>query len=282
MYNEINQKCWCPQSAIDLLAHVICHGGKASAATLGQNGDVRALSASGLLREAGVISSVVCTDCENAHAAEVIFDRDAYGHYCPDAGFVKLERADIVALEPDLPALVELLAEAFTCTRRKATPVYCNTWRIGAKKTDHGSITLYFHPRLRDADDARELSDALSREVASAWQIVVTACGQLSVSGAATLELAELVTLSPSGKLLVPAVDLHAVLGVPASAKTGAPNRFREKCMTLIRSRLMRGQALTGRNAEAKAILLLLQADLGEGAPSLATVRNYVSEARSG
>ena len=269
-------------SAVDFLAKVICHGGKACAATLGRDRDVRALMEYGLLREAGVVSSVVCTDCENAHAAEVIFQEDAYGHFCPDLGFVKLERADIVAVEPDLPALIRLLADAFACTRRKATPVYCNTWRIGAKESDHGYITLYFHPRLLDAEDARELADALSREVASAWQIVVTACGQLPVSGAATLELAELVTLSSSGKSLDPAVDLHAVVGVPASAKTGAPNRFREKCMTLINSRLRTGQAMSGRNEEAKAVHALLTADLGSDAPSLPTVKAYLTKARSG
>lgn len=269
-------------SAVDLLGDVICRIGKVGVAALGQKRDVRALLASGLLREAGVVSSVVCMECENAHAAEVIFEEGEYGHFCPDSGFVKLERLDIVAVEADLPTLIERLAEAFACTRRKATPVHGNTWRIGAVKTDHGDITLYFRPQLRDAEDARELSDALSREITSAWRIVVSACGQLPVSGAATLALVELVTLSPTGESLEPAVDLPAVVGVPASAKSGTPNRFRKKCMTLVLARLKTGQALSGRNAEAKAVLSLLQAELGADAPSLATVKKYVSEARTG
>lgn len=269
-------------SAVDLLGDVICHGGKVRVAALGRDRDVQALLASGLLQEAGVVSSVVCMDCENAHAAEVLCDEGAYGYFCADLGFSKLERSVIAAVEPNLPALIEQLAETFACARRKVTPVHGKTWRIGAVKTDHGDITLYFHPRLRDAEDARELADALSREIASAWRIVVTACGQLPVSGAATLALVDLVTLSPTGKSLDPAVDLHTIVGVPASTKTGAPNRFRERCMTLIMSRLKTNQALSGRNAEAKAVLVLLQADLGADAPSLATVKNYVSEARSG
>jgi hypothetical protein len=104
----------------------------------------------------------------------------------------------------------------------------------------------------------------------------------LPVSNAATLDLAELVTFSPTGNSLDPAVDLHTIVGVPTWAKTGAPNRFREKCMTLIKSRIRTGQAMSGRNEEAKAILVLLQTDLGADAPSLATVKNYVSEARTG
>ena len=269
-------------SAVALLANVICHGGKVRVASLGQDQDVRALLARGLLRKAGVVSSVVCMDCENAHAAEVIFDRDAYCHYCPDLGFVTLERPDIAAVEPDLPVLIERLAEAFACARRKATPVHGNTWRIGAVQTDHGDITLYFHPRLREEDDARELADALSREIASAWRIVVTACGTLPVSGAVSVGLVELVALSPSGNSLKPAVDLHAIVGVPASAKTGAPNRFREKCMALIETRLRTRQAKSGRNEEAKAVHALLIADLGSDAPSLPTVKAYVTKARSG
>lgn len=269
-------------SAVDLLASVICHEGKVCAASLDRGRDVHALLSCGLLLEAGVVSSVVCSDCENAHAAEVIFDEGAYGYFCPDMGFVSLERPDIAAVEPDLPALIESLAETFACARRKATPVHGKTWRIGAVKTDHGDITLFFHPQLRDEEDSRELTDALSREIASAWRIVVTACGHLPVSGAATFGLAELVTSSPAGISLKPAVDLLTIAGVPASPKTGAPNQFREMCMMLIQSRLTSGQALRGRNEEAKAVHALLKADLGSDAPSLPTVKAYVTKARSG
>lgn len=269
-------------SAVDLLANIICHGGKVCAATVGQDRDVSALLAIGLVHEAGVVSSVVCMDCENTHAAEVIFDAGAYGYFCHVLGLVKLERLDIAAIAPDLPALIENLAEAFGCARRRASPIHRKTWRIGAVKTDHGDITLYFQPRLRDAEDARELADALSHEIVSAWRIVVTACGQLPVPGAMTLPLAELVRLSTTGKSLDPAVDLRAITGVPTSAKTGAPNRFREKCMTLIKSRLRTGQAKGGRNEEAKAVHALLKSDLGSDAPSLSTVKAYVTAARSG
>lgn len=269
-------------SAVDLLGQVICYGRKVCVAELGHDRDVRALLSCGLLLEAGVVSSVVCMDCENSHAAEVIFDDGAYGYFCPDLGIVNLERRDIAAVEPDLPALIKKIAETFACARRKTTPVYGNTWRIGSVKTDHGDITLYFHPRLRDAEDALDLAATLSREISSAWRVVVTACGQLPVSGAETLALGELVVLSPTGNSLDPAVDLHAIVGVPASAKTGAPNRFGEMCMTLIETRIKTGQAKTGRNDEAKAVHALLKADLGADAPSLATVRTYVTKARPG
>ena len=269
-------------SGVDLLGDVICHGGKVRVAALGQERDIRALLSRGLLQEAGVASSVVCMDCEVAHAAEVIFDQGTYGHFCPDLGFVKLDRQDISTVEPDLRTLIAHLAEAFDCSRRKVTPVHGNTWRIGAVKTEHGDITLYFHPRLRDEEDARELADALSREIASAWRIVVTACGLLPVSGAATVTLNELVETSLRDKCLIPARDLRSIVSVPAPVKIGSPNRFRDMCLVLIRSRIASETALVGRNEEAKAVHALLEIDLGPDAPSLATVMRYVTEGRTG
>lgn len=269
-------------SAIDLLGDIICHGGKVSIAALGQDQDALTLLNCGLLRTAGVVASIVCTNCDEPHSSEVIFDNGEYGYFCHDLGFVRLERQDIEAAEPDFTKLIELLAETFSCGRRKVKPVHENTWRIGAVKTDHGDITLYFHPRLRDEGDARALADALSREMASAWRIIVTACGRLPVSDAVTVTISELVELPPRKDSLNPANDLQSIVGVPATPKTGAPNRYGNKCMTLIRSRIASGTALTGRNEEAKAIHALLQRDLGSDAPSLPTVRAYVTKARSG
>lgn len=269
-------------SAIDLLGDIICQGGKVDIAGLGQKQDVRTLFNCGLLREAGVVASIVCTDCEDPHASEVIFDESDYGHFCHHLGFVRLDRLNISAAEPDLTKLIEHLAETFSCTRRKVTPVHGKTWRIGSVKTDHGDITLYFHPRLGDEGDARALADALSREMASTWRIIVTACGRLPVSGALTVTLSELVELSPQMTSLIPAKDLHTIVGVPTTSKTGAPNRHGFKCMNLIRSRIVSGTALDGRNEEAKAVHALLKADFGSDAPSLPTVKTYVTKARSG
>ena len=119
-------------TAVVLLSDVICHWGKVSVSALGNDRDVRALLASDLLVEAGVVSSVVCVDCENADAAEVVFDDGEYGHYCPELGFIKLARQDIAAVEPNLSVLIEQLAETFEGVRRKTTPVLGKTWRIGA------------------------------------------------------------------------------------------------------------------------------------------------------
>ncbi|WP_152612219.1 hypothetical protein [Leisingera sp. ANG-S5] len=269
-------------SAIELLCSVIGEGAKVPVVSLRYHQDFLSLLACGLLREAGLVTGIACIECGEPHSAEVIFNANEYGYFCPDLGFVRVSRREISGIEPDLPYLVAHLADTFACTRRKDKPIHGNTWRIGAVKTDHGEITVYFHPHLRDERDARALADALSREVASTWRVVVTAGGQLPVSDATTVTLSELVEFSPNEKSFTPMLDLRAIVGVPTSPKTGAPNRFGEKCMALIRSRIASGTALAGRNEEAKAVRAMLQIDQESEVPSLPTVRAYVTKARSG
>lgn len=269
-------------SAVNLLGDAICHGGKLSVASLRNPRDVHSLIGCGLLRDAGVVASYVCMECDEPHTAEVVFEQGTYGFFCPDLGHISLKRQQIAAVEPNMPSLIECLADTFSCTRRKTSPVHGNTWRIGALRTDHGDVTLYFHPRLVDEADARDLANALSREVVSKWRLVVTACGQLPVSGTATVPLGELVEFLQGPTCFIPVVDPLTIVGVPISPKTGAPNRFGENCMALIRSRIASGTALSGRNEEARAVYTQLQRDLGPNAPSLPTVKKYVTEARSG
>lgn len=270
-------------SAVALLSDVICQRARVSVLALSNDPDFSALLNCGLLRKVGVVDSFACMECEEPHAAEVLFEAGEYGYFCPELGFIHLSRQQIAGIESDLPPLIARLASAFGCTRRKATPVHGTTWRIGAVKTDHGDIAIYFHPRLRDEGDSLALADALSREVVSKWRLVVTAGGRLPVSGAVTLTLSELVELSPDAQRLIPVADPSVIVGVPVSTKTGAPNRFGDRLMALIRSRITSGASLPGRNAEAKAVLALLQREHPSSeVPSLPTVRAYVSKARSG
>ena len=176
-------------SAVAILAGIISEAAKVSVYSLPHSQLVRSLLEHGLLRDAGVMGSVVCMDCEEPHAAEVVFDAGEYGYICPTLGFISLTREDITAVDVNLPSLITSLGDAFDCARRKATPIHGNTWRVGAVQTDHGDIMIYFHPRLTNEIDARNLTDALSREVASKWRLIITAEGRLPFPSAATANL---------------------------------------------------------------------------------------------
>jgi hypothetical protein len=90
----------------------------------------------GLLRgghvvESGVVQSIACTECDTLHDAEIIYEQDRYGYYCPELGFIPVTRDRIRGLKPDLAMVVSGLADAMECRRRKKTPLQGETWRLG-------------------------------------------------------------------------------------------------------------------------------------------------------
>lgn len=183
---------------------------------------------------------------------------------------------------PNLPLLIERLADGFAYKRRKATPLHGQTWRIGAVTTDHGDVVLYFHPRLHSEDDARNLAEALAREMKSPWRLIVTAEGKLPVEQDLIVTLGDLVELNQQDGRLVPAIDLLAALGIPEGKKGGRPNQFGSRLRELIQDRIANGNALPGRNEEAKAVMALLEKENPDNKqPSLSSVKDYVTKVRS-
>jgi hypothetical protein len=270
-------------SSLALLGEIIAQGTMASAATYRSASHYRLLTKHGYLGEAGIVSSVVCSECDNPHDAEIVYEGNQYGYFCPDLGFVSLQRQDIVRLEPSLHLLIERLADCFACKRRKATPLHGRTWRIGAMATDHGDVALYFHPLLRSEDDARNLAEALAREMSSPWRLIVTAEGGLPTEGALTISLGDLVELDPQDGRLILTMDLHAAFDIPKGRKGGRPNTFGPLLQDLIQARIANGQALPGRNEEAKAVLALFEKENpGNEQPSLSSAKTYVTKVRTG
>lgn len=270
-------------SAINLLAQIVAQRAKVTSASLQTTPGFRQLLQHGYLRDAGVVSSLVCTDCDQAHDAEVVFNNGQYGYFCPDLGFVALGRGQVQAVLPDIPTLISGLADAFRCKRRKTSPVNEETWRIGAVDLHQGNATLFFHPRLRDEEDLRAFDVARSRETRSAWCLIVTAEGALTVQGATTIRLDELVELGGGNGALVPLSEIGVLLGIFVKNTGGAPNRFGAPLTAIIEARLRNHQALPGVNEEAKAILLTLkqeQPDLSQ--PSLSSVKGYLRKIRGG
>lgn len=270
-------------NAIDLLCDVIAQGTMASAASYWSVNGYDRLVQHGYLQEAGIISSVLCAQCHTPHDAEIVFEGDRYGYFCPDLGFIPIELNGLTGLSPNLPLLVDRLADCFSRKRSKATPVHGQTWRIGAVETDHGDAVLYFHPRLQGGDDACRLTEALGREVRSPWQLVVTAIGWLPVGQVVIITLSDLVELDVEDGVLIPIIDLHAVFGIPQRRSGGRPSHFGRRLKVLIQDRITKGNALPGRNEEAKAVLALFEKDNPGGKPpSLSSVKEYVTRVRSG
>lgn len=232
----------------------------------------------GFLKDAGVVASVFCGDCEQPHEAQTCYIDDKYGYYCPDTGFVPLVRAQIAAIEPDLAKLVASLADVLNCKKRKTTPLHGETWRIGVIETHGGDLSIYFHPRLQDEIDIRAVSSALARDVKTAFGLILSARGAAPVEKFSVSTLDEVVDLDETASKLVLLCDLSTLVGAPHVAKGGRPSLFATPMKSLILDRQTSGQALRGRNAEAKAALAEFIAIYPhEIAPSLSTVKRYIS-----
>lgn len=270
-------------NAIDLLSEVAAQGKRVAARAHGEAAERDLLVKCGLLRDAGVLSSMACTECDEPHGVEVIFEKDGYGYFCSELGFVPIDRDDVQAVEPDLSNIASRIADAYGCARRKASPVVGRTWRVGAVSTEHGDITLFFRPRLTIAEDAQELVNAFALEPRSRWRVVIVAERGLPFDQAVIVTLGDLVSLDAEGGEMIATVDLKELVGVPLERKTGAPNRYGNALLELIEARQKGGEAFDGTNEEASALLEAFKAiHPTERPPSISTIKRYLGEARAG
>jgi hypothetical protein len=235
------------------------------------------------IREAGVVQSLVCSECDDAHDAEIVHEGGRYGFYCPELGFVPVERSAVIGLVANLPNLVAGVADAFRCKRRKSTAVHGTTWRIGAIGSHGADVVLCFHPHLKDARDVSQVEATLAREVAAPYRLILTAEGRLPVPGATTARLAEVVEIDEETGRLVTTANPAVIAGAPVKRIGGAPNQFRNATTQMIRARIDAGTALSGHDEEANAVRSALEKQSPDArAPSLATVKRYLSEIRGG
>lgn len=270
-------------SAIETLSEIIVQRGKASHQFFLGNAGFDQLAKVGLIQVQGVVQSIICEACDDPHDTEVVYVDGTYGAFCSEIGFVPLETSNVQAIKPDIGKLVSELANTFDCKRRKSTRVLGNTWRIGAIDTPAGDLVLYFHPSLQHQKEVAEVQAAFSSEVNAAFRLVLTAIGKLTVSEAKAATLCECVELLEDTNRLAAVADLRTIARAPQAAKNGPKSPYASKLAPMIAQRSEVGDALRGRNEEAKAIAQIYRAKFPtEKVPSLVTIKNYVTNFRTG
>lgn len=270
-------------TGVALLCEMIAQGGMASATFHHDNPAFPALIRYKYLIEVGVVSSLVCTNCDEHHAAQVVFENGCYGHHCPSLGFVPLSREDVQAVQPNVPLLIDRLAETFDCSKRKSSTIYGKTWRIGAVKVDGGEVIIYFHPRLQNEEDARDLEQALNREVRSPWRLVVTAMGTLPLAGLQAVQLFDLAELDVEQGVMRILAQPADLAGVPRKNTGGRPSDYGPALAEIIAGRIMSGEARYGINAEARAVLTDFKDRHHDTlSPSLSTVKRHIEKSKGG
>lgn len=270
-------------NAVSLLCVIIGQAGKVAARAYRDDARLSALLDAGLLEDDGLVKSVICENCDFPHDAEIKFEFGSYGHYCPELGFVPFEREDLIAARPNLAALLEHLHAAFECPPGGISQLGPQTWRVGLVDTPGGRAVVYFHTRLRTDDDLVSLGNALRAEIRRDYVLVVTAAGHLPFRDAATCNLAQMVQMDLGAARLRKIVSVAEAVGAPPKPTGGRPSVYRERFHELLAERTAQVVAEKGRNEEAKAALLEYRRLYpNETAPSLSTVKAYVSEFRGG
>lgn len=270
-------------TAIRTLCNIIAQRAKVNKSLYSRDTSLNQLIDAGLIEDNGVMQATVCSSCFDTHAAEIMFENDTYGFFCPSVGFTALDRKEIEAVVPCIPTLISMLADLFECERRKTSPISGMVWRIGTTETPGGALALYFCPSLKGENDVREVSTALSREVRSAFQLILTGEGSLPVSESVSLPLFELVSLHDDEPTFVKLTDPHEVVGAPKKIQNGRPSPYAQKLAGLILPRIANGSAQQGRNDEARAIAQLYRRYYPEETqPSLPVIKRQVTKHRAG
>lgn len=269
-------------TAIQTLCEIIAQRGPASRHTFQDHVGFDLLSTLALIRNSGVVQSVVCEACDDPHDVPVVYEDGQYGHYCGDAGFVTLAAHQLDLIEQDASKLVARLAEAFGCKRLKTSPVYNETWRVGALETNAGDLTIYWQPTMLDQNDIRDLNAALSHEMRSQFTLVLTADGNLTEAGTKTTTLDEIILLSDDGHGFTVLADPCEIVGAPRTAQGGQHSPYAANLDSLMKERVSSSCALSGRNEEARALKALYKERHPEkDQPSMPTVKRHVTHFRA-
>ncbi|MEX3015503.1 helix-turn-helix domain-containing protein [Gymnodinialimonas hymeniacidonis] len=270
-------------NAVSLLCEIIGQTGKVAAQACRDDAGYGALLDAGLLKGDGLVEAVLCENCDVAHDAEIVFEGGSYGHFCPELGFVSVEREDIVAIRPDISALVEHLRAAFECPPGGISQLGPRTWRVGLADTPGGRAVVYFHTCLQNDDDLVSLENALRAEIRRDYVLVVTAAGHLPYREAATCTLAQLVQLDLGTAHLRNSVSVAEAVGAPPTPTGGRPSVYRERLQALLAERAAQGLAEDGRNEEAAAVLnAYVERFPRDAVPSRVTVQRSVTRFRAG
>ncbi|MGJ8590341.1 MAG: hypothetical protein ACSHXW_19740 [Yoonia sp.] len=233
----------------------------------------------GLVEETGVVSSLVCDECDQPHDARVVYEGSQHGYYCPELGFVSKPRSELIAVQMNLGAFVSQIADTLDCKRRKSSPLNKVTWRIGAIESTAGDVVLYLYPTLQEARDIWDVQAALASEVKSPFGVILASSGTLTVPSLVTAQLDDVLGFEPKvGKFAVLA-DIRGIAGVPEQRTGGRPNEYEKPLSELIALRASQSRALKGRNLEAKAIIVEFKSQLPNiDCPSLPAVKRYVTK----
>jgi hypothetical protein len=265
---------------------------RASEVGFARRSDLERLVELGAIEPGPRPETVACNACDADHPALIEYDSEQqrYVHFCPEAGFVAVNDADLVTCRYRPEWLVDWLAKALSITSplcRALVPG--RVWQLGDAMCGDTQATVIFARHVSSQVDLDRLASSLRPIHPADKGLVITtsprAARQVQLPGGyELLPLPEIVRPSRDG-LMLDLVRLGSwIKGMAVKTAKGAPTRSgrpspRARILQIYNARRGQGQPLVSYLAEAKAILAEWRLHVPDQTlPHLSTVRRHVTQ----
>jgi hypothetical protein len=236
--------------------------------------------------------SITCQACDADHSATIEFDAQArcYMHFCPDAGWIAVNNADLATFRFSPEWLVNWLAAELPVAspvRRRAIVPEC-AWHLGDIKCGNTLVTAVFARRVGGQVTLGQLASGLrSVHPADKGVVITTSLNAVRTvplpNGYEFIDLPDLVVPQPDGI----AIDRNRigpwVRRMPSRSGKGAPTRSgrpsqRAIIAVIFRLRRARTVPIDNLSAESRGIIAeWTEHAPDQEAPALGTVRAHVT-----
>jgi hypothetical protein len=256
-------------------------------------GGLQQLAEMGAIEPGPRPETVACAACDADHPAVIEYDveRRCYVHFCPEAGFVTVNDADLVTNRFRPEWLVDWLTKALSITSPPGhrALVQGRVWQLGDAVCGDTQATVIFARRISSQADLDQLASALRPVHPADKGLVITTSLQVArhVQLPGGYELLPLPEIARPGRdgLTLDTIRLGSwIRGMAVTTAKGAPTRIgrpspRSRILKIYDARRGRGMPVVSILAEAKAILAEWpQHAPDKKRPGLGTVRRHVSQ----
>lgn len=220
-----------------------------------------ALSRCRIIKDAGLVQSVRCEECDQAHDAPVKYreDEGSYGWICYEHGFLPIDRDRLLAFRVSVREIIGRVSASLSCRNRLDRPLIEGLlWRVGVFDLAEQDISVYLATPIVTLDDAQRCAAAISSEPRRRYRVLLTPnlenIRDFDIAGCATARLEDAISIDPVRGMDVRPHRIAQLAGVPLVGKGGRPSLYEPMLSELIEERDKLGTASGKINSEARAI----------------------------
>ncbi len=197
-----------------------------------------------IIRDAGLLQSVRCEECEQTHDAPVTYHNGeaAYGWICYEHGFFPIERERLAAFRVSIEAIVTRLSASLACRNRRERPLIDGLlWRVGTFDWANQDVAVYLATRIATLDEAQRCAAAISAEPRAGFRVLLTPdldnMRDFEIAGCAIAKLSDAISIDSVLGLEARPHRVARLAGVPVQRSGGRPAVYEPMLSDLIETR---------------------------------------------